>query len=438
MTFNPFDKQIDNLNMSDLDILINEEISEGYWIEYKSEFQSNKKIAKSISSFANTYGGWYFIGIQADTTKNVASDICGFNMIDDHDPISRIREVVKNHIDPVPLFFTKLLEQKSERGVLVVYIPDNQETPFINKDGRIYRRISDSSDPIPEINRHAVDRLVENGKDVSRGFEDFCKVNRAIDITDKEKSWISIFLYPYPLGLINRFDMISNDGMEQLLNLSREPLRSKIINGEDFEIGSVPFHSSQLGILSIILRQVKETNLAINSLSMEFYSDGRSKICFPLEILNIMDEDKNNNIIRRIMSALNMDSFADITENQNALYLNFFNIHKSLTAIMLLLLFYEKWFENDLIYSQIRYAIKIENISHTIPFFIHDEWVIHVKKFGLPIQHVDSINIPSNIGRGVIHNLENPLWHIICPSIFLAFGLPISLYTKTVLNTPIE
>ncbi len=53
-TFNPFEneKEIQKLEFSDLEILRERGVSEGVYIEYKSVFPNNTKIAHSIASFA--------------------------------------------------------------------------------------------------------------------------------------------------------------------------------------------------------------------------------------------------------------------------------------------------------------------------------------------------------------------------------------------------
>jgi len=204
MTYTPFEKSLEELTASDLESLIKNEITEGYWIEYKSEFQPSKKIAKSIASFANTYGGWYFIGVEADKTKNVATKICGFNLAEIPNPIDKFRESIKANIDPVPIFHSMLIEIGSGKCVLVAQIPDNQETPFITKEGRIYRRVSDSSDPVSEDNRYAIDRLVDNGKELEKRFGEFCTDEREFCEAEENQSWVNIFLSPYPLGIIER------------------------------------------------------------------------------------------------------------------------------------------------------------------------------------------------------------------------------------------
>lgn len=54
--YNPFNKTISEIEYDDLEKLIENNISEGWSIEYKGSFPKNKKIADSIASFANSEG----------------------------------------------------------------------------------------------------------------------------------------------------------------------------------------------------------------------------------------------------------------------------------------------------------------------------------------------------------------------------------------------
>ena len=63
MSFNPFNKNIHELEYDDLNTLIDNEVSEGWTLEYIQEIVKSKDIAKSIASFANSEGGWYIVGM---------------------------------------------------------------------------------------------------------------------------------------------------------------------------------------------------------------------------------------------------------------------------------------------------------------------------------------------------------------------------------------
>ena len=161
MPYNPFDKPLgETLDANDLRVLVTRQVSEGYYVEYKREMPSTIKIGRSLASFANTYGGWFIVGIETNQF-HIATIISGFNPTSCNDPISVVRDLVKHHIDPVPIFFPQIITLGTGNIVLAVYIPENQETPFITRDGRVYRRTYDSSDPVPETSRYTLDLLIE-------------------------------------------------------------------------------------------------------------------------------------------------------------------------------------------------------------------------------------------------------------------------------------
>jgi predicted HTH transcriptional regulator len=60
--YSPFQKDFVQLDASDLTAL--RTVAEGWYVEYKREVPNASSIAKSVSAFANTYGGWLFYGIE--------------------------------------------------------------------------------------------------------------------------------------------------------------------------------------------------------------------------------------------------------------------------------------------------------------------------------------------------------------------------------------
>lgn len=61
-SYRPFDKRIEDLSPEDLGVL--EKVNEGWYVEYKSELVPATALAKAVSAFANTYGGWLFLGVK--------------------------------------------------------------------------------------------------------------------------------------------------------------------------------------------------------------------------------------------------------------------------------------------------------------------------------------------------------------------------------------
>ena len=71
-SFSPFDKPLKKLVSSDLETL--RSVSEGWYVEYKQAAINASSIAKRISEFANTYGGWVCFGISEKSKDEPVAD----------------------------------------------------------------------------------------------------------------------------------------------------------------------------------------------------------------------------------------------------------------------------------------------------------------------------------------------------------------------------
>ena len=45
--------------------------------------------------------------------------------------------------------------------MILVYIDKGYKTPYLTNDGRIYRRVGEGSDPVPETDRYTMQKLFE-------------------------------------------------------------------------------------------------------------------------------------------------------------------------------------------------------------------------------------------------------------------------------------
>ena len=71
-----FTKLAADITFSDVEDFCRE-FGEGERVEYKREIAVKKHIPKIVSSFANTYGGIFLIGAEADKEKNKVVAIDG-------------------------------------------------------------------------------------------------------------------------------------------------------------------------------------------------------------------------------------------------------------------------------------------------------------------------------------------------------------------------
>ncbi|MCK5833961.1 ATP-binding protein [bacterium] len=222
--FNPFDKDISEINVSDLQKLIDNEVTEGWFVEYKEKFIENKKIAHSIAAFANSDGGWFIIGIKTDS-QNRAVDISGFPKEDRDEPEQRITDIIKTGITPIPTFKTKLINTERNYFVLITYVERGLDSPYITQDGRIYRRVNTGKNPIPESDRYSIQKLFERRELLKQEISSY--TNDIEDIQpDSSNVYLESFLMPKPFNSFSIKGFSSKGFCDKLIAL-RDTLTKK-------------------------------------------------------------------------------------------------------------------------------------------------------------------------------------------------------------------
>lgn len=430
MPYNPFDKPISEvLTDADLQDLIGRSVAEGYYVEFKGDtFPNNDKIGRSIASLANTYGGWYIVGVKTDA-HNVANEICGFSLAAFPDPISKVREIVKSHIDPVPIFFPQVIELEGGTAALVVYVPPNQETPFITKDGRIYRRAHDSSDPVPEASRYTIDRLVDDGRRLRKQFVKFCRDERSMSKNEAETiSWVNMFIAPYPSGLDARVDLMDEGGISKLLEGTRTLIDVHLTEQAVLK-GTLSFNVGRPTLNSVILEQLDLSKSAFNSLSAELFYDGRARFFIPLHYVPRGFDGRLRDIesteVSELLSSMDFD-----TRPSDASYLKFFDVARLSIMMYVLTSFYQHWLGEESSVVDFRCGLTIEDAWRAVPFLDMDQWAAHVRRFGMPVMKTNGASFPRGIGRGFFVDRENKsaLGRAFFEATMLAFGLPYGMH----------
>lgn len=163
MNYSPFSNvkniiEISSLQYSDLQVLSS--LTESYSIEYKSEFNDKfkaEKLPKTISAFANSNGGWLFIGV--DDNGNIQDvDLTGVCEED-------IYSIIGSRVSPIPTIYIAILYKDSNRnaGVIVIYTEEGKNTPYVS-NGTIYVRNGKESKP---AERSTIDLLLKKGMEHS-------------------------------------------------------------------------------------------------------------------------------------------------------------------------------------------------------------------------------------------------------------------------------
>ena len=142
-----FTKPIDEITFEDVESFCKES-GENVRVEYKSDITVKRHIPKIVSSFANTYGGVFLIGIEADKTKNeVIFPIQGIpqrNGIEE-----QIQQSALTGIYPGVIPEIKLIDvPNSQNVVVVVRVDESVQAPHaIEGSTRVYIRTGSITQP---------------------------------------------------------------------------------------------------------------------------------------------------------------------------------------------------------------------------------------------------------------------------------------------------
>ena len=205
-SFNPFLVGIRELQAADLCRL--KDVAEGWHVEYKAVVPDAKSIAKSISSFANQYGGWLFFGIAAKSGgDNTPSSYPGVPLADWPQLQERISSAVTAHLSHAPSFEVRAIQGPvpdiqlpANRAVVAVHVRRGLDAPYVHSTGRIYRRVADQSDPRPETDRAALDLLWARRDRAQEEFRDFLESEPELSKAEADAAHMDVFLFCEPVG----------------------------------------------------------------------------------------------------------------------------------------------------------------------------------------------------------------------------------------------
>ena len=133
-------KEWDALEPADIEAMLSEQdLDESFYFEFKDDKVDTKKVMEEVSAFANTFGGYIFLGV---TNAKIIEGCSAWNE-------QRIHTAIHDSITPTPSFDVKKFTCTA--GVVyVVRIDEGSEPPYITNKGKIYERLSSGSFPIKD------------------------------------------------------------------------------------------------------------------------------------------------------------------------------------------------------------------------------------------------------------------------------------------------
>ena len=374
--YSPFDCTLSDVKASDLEVL--KSIEEGWFIEYKSQAIEVKKIAKSLAAFANQHGGWLFFGIKEKTDNNSAACFPGLGKLELEKVKENVRDASRQCLNPSVYYDSNVVEipatdadqgnSEEPKYVLIVRIPVSTNTPHIHKDGRIYQRVGDSSNPHfvtdPVIFQSLWDR---NG----RALDDFNRLALSGAETSKAEensSYLHLTFSADPLEISNkRFKA----GFSEFARIMSS--------------GNLPFDNIFATSEGYVARQQNCNPGGMLTLTWTFYLQGHSKITIPINKLRESPLDHFD-----FIKGKHLD---DQLDGYGILDLNY-----------LLKIIFECVIKHRALASQMSedgpFYVKglAENIWRTTPFLDSYDYKDYVEQYGLPCNQAEDSAFPKERG----------------------------------------
>jgi len=275
--FSPFDKPINDIKPADLAILRN--VSEGWYVEYKQEEPKASTLAKSIAAFANTYGGWFFLGVQEESKENaVAGAFLGIERVAVDACLQRLRQSAADQLNPTPHFETKVLwgpipelGLAEDRAVICTWVSQSAAAPHVHKNGHIYRRVADSSEPRPENDRFVLDQLWRRGDELKRFHTDWAGRDPEFSKGENESPYVRLMLTPDPW---RQRDLWVDDEDQVRAALQKTP----------GVVAATPFDTVYTSAEGFVGRQLKGNAIGNMGVTWRLRRDLTSDVIIPLQM----------------------------------------------------------------------------------------------------------------------------------------------------------
>ena len=375
--YTPFEKELSEISPDDLATL--KDVYEGWYVDYKSELIKSRKIAKSLSSFANQLGGWIFFGVLEDGDLHVAKSFPGIPNSEVSDALESIRNASKDLISPDVFYSFRVfkgpipsLKLPSDKSIIVIRIPQGADCPYVHNDGRIYRRIADSSDPKPETDRARLDLLIERGDQARSRLEDLVTQIPNVSKGEENQCYIHFSIISDPYEILGHH---YSAGFSEFSELMRH--------------SGLQFDNIYPKSGGYIARQTKNNDPFKRVLTWEFSRHCHSFITFPVPLLQPEASDSGlpaNSIYNQFNSKL--------IENQLDPP-RIVDLNSTLVAFMAMIRCHRCLVSHANVKGPFYVKAYLENIWRAVPFIDTPAFLNHVSEYGFPVVQDTDVLVPN-------------------------------------------
>lgn len=385
MRFTPFDKGLEELSTGDLESL--REVSEGWYVEYKSQLPTTRDLAKSLSSFANQYGGWLLLGVDEITRERTPKAFPGLDNEMLPEALDSLRNAAKDIVRPQVVFQHRALEGPVEtiglgtnRSVLVVRVPEGSNTPYIHNDGKIYIRVGDSSTPIPVTDKSTFDLLYRRGEDRRSYLKNLIEKTPDLSEAEDNVSYIHLSIFSDPYQTLGHWYQGTYSDF------------CATMKG-----GHIPFDNIYAAADGFIARQATTNNRSNRLFTWEFSRNCNSYVTIPIPTLPLYDADEYllDGLVDIWKSYGIGEDFRARLVSKGLASSRVLNLSILLPLIGMIVSRHRKIVRRANIRGPFYIKARMQNVWRTIPFIDLSEYMDHVQKFDFPVVQSSDMTVPT-------------------------------------------
>lgn len=384
--YSPFDKAIHDLQPPDLTILKN--VHEGWYVEYKRQMIKASALAKSLSAFANTYGGWLFIGVQEQSGDNVvAGEFPGIPEEDVEGALQSLRKSAADHLNPTPFFETTVLRGPCDenglaegKAIIAVEIPQSHTAPHVHKDGRIYRRVADGSEPKPETDRFVLDQLWRRAEPLRKMTRNWIKRDPEFSQKDEGISYVRLLLCVDPWRQ-----------RDPLLGAPLSEIR-RILKGGETSLPSVPFDTIYTTEEGLTARQLKGNDPANYGLTWRLRWNMSFDIVLPLQL---HAPDVPDHLIGEFDGYVHAERFIDMLNEQGHTRPRIADLNFMLRLLLGIVSQYRHLLKLAGVGGEFYCKARVLNAWRMVPFVDVETLLDEFKAHGLPMVMDRTVTVPT-------------------------------------------
>ena len=367
--YTPFDKNLYDVLPEELSVL--KEVHEGWYVEYKSEMPRNRDIAKSLSAFANQYGGILFIGISTEGSSNVASKFPGILNASVDGALEELRNSSKDQLNPSVFFDTRIFEGPigsiglhNGRSIVAVRIPQGPDTPYVHNNGRIYRRVADASDPSPETDRTTLDMLHDRRRQTHSHLERRILHTPVVSKGEDDQPFMHFNILSDPYEIMGHW---YSGGMHQF---------NEVMRG-----GIIPFDNVFASSEGFIARQIGINNPLNRLLTWEFSRHCHSFVTVPINVITRSGDHSSS-----------LESFLSRLDESGLEYARVLDLNQVMAMTTGVMIRHRRLARQANVNGPFYVKIHLENVWRTVPFIDIENFFQYTSEFGFPlVQHNEEL-----------------------------------------------